>query len=75
MSSSRVIMRIEITPEARNGLDSLVDRRGMIKVAVMSRLVEWFSRQPSEVQQSILSRFESEAERDFAKQLLSNKSA
>jgi hypothetical protein len=46
----RVIMRIEVEPRAKRGLDDYCDQIGMTKVAAVSRLIEWFCDQPEGVQ-------------------------
>jgi hypothetical protein len=46
--SKRVVMRLEINPRSKQRLDEFCDRNGMTKVAVVSRLIDWFcSREPS----------------------------
>jgi hypothetical protein len=41
--ASRIIVRIELTPSAKDALNSLTDKAGMTQVALLSRLVEWFA--------------------------------
>jgi len=53
----RVIMRIEITPHARDGLGDHCDQTGMTQVATASRLVEWFCRQDDVIQAGVLGLF------------------
>jgi hypothetical protein len=50
----RVIMRIELYPDAKDRLTDLCDRLGMTQVAATSRLVEWFAVQPDTLQAAIL---------------------
>lgn len=58
--SKRVIMRIELTPAAKDRLTELSHRKGMTQVAVASRLVEWFSVQPETIQAAILGQYPQE---------------
>ena len=53
-SPRRVIMRIELSPPAKSGLETLCERLGMTQVATTSRLVEWFSEQNDLVQATVL---------------------
>jgi hypothetical protein len=53
-ASPRVIMRLEVPPDARDGFTNYCERMGMTQVATMSRLVEWLSRQPDVVRAGIL---------------------
>jgi hypothetical protein len=46
----RVIMRLELEPGSKKGLDEFCDRTGMTKVAALSRLIDWFCSQPDNVQ-------------------------
>jgi hypothetical protein len=52
--ASRAIMRIDLTKEAIAQLDELIERQGMTKVAVVSRLIEWLHKQPPELQHKIM---------------------
>jgi hypothetical protein len=52
--SRRVIMRIELLPEAKEGLTGLCDRLGMTQIAATSRVIEWFTTQSDVVQAAIL---------------------
>jgi len=51
---SRVIMRIELLPQAKEHLSELSNRLGMTQVAMTSRLVEWVCQQEDVVQAAIL---------------------
>ncbi len=53
-STRRVIMRIELYPEAKDGLTDLCDRLGMTQIATTSRIIEWFTTQTDVVQAAIL---------------------
>ena len=54
VSPKRVILRAELTPQAKTGLEHVCDARGMTQVSVMSRLVLWFAQQPDHVQKAVL---------------------
>jgi len=47
-------MRVQMDSSAKELLDILSKKRGMTRVAVMSRLVHWFSRQDDFIQTSVL---------------------
>lgn len=51
---SRVIIRIELTPTSKELFSEVAERQGMTQLAVNSRVVEWFFKQPESVQQAIL---------------------
>ena len=51
---ARIIVRIELTPGARKRLDECSEKSGMTQVAMLSRLVEWFSRQPEAVRHLVV---------------------
>ena len=54
MSAKRVVIRIQLDADAKVRLDQLCDKRGMTQIAVMSRLVTWFSRQNDVIQTAVL---------------------
>jgi hypothetical protein len=66
----RFIMRIELTGPAKQKLSALSDRHGMTQVAMMSRLVEWFSSQSELIQAAAIGRYPGEIEPDIAKLIL-----
>ena len=43
--AARIIVRIELTPKAKDRLNGLSERAGMTQLAMLSRLVEWFANQ------------------------------
>lgn len=51
--NKRVVMRLELEPRSKKGLDKFCDRTGMTKVAALSRLIDWFCDQPDNVQTMI----------------------
>jgi methyl coenzyme M reductase beta subunit len=68
--ASRIIVRIELTPSAKEALNDLTDKAGMTQVALLSRLVEWFSHQSDMIQAAVLGQYPSEIEADIAKMIL-----
>jgi hypothetical protein len=53
-SSRRAVIRLQLDINAKRQIDEVTDKRGMTQIAVLSRLVKWFSRQDEVVQASIL---------------------
>ena len=51
---SRVVMRIELFPKTKDGLNGMCDRLGMTQVAATARIIEWFAEQSDVVQAAIL---------------------
>jgi hypothetical protein len=49
-NSKRVIMRIELTPQAKAELARYCEIRGKKQIAAMSKLVEWFGKCPDSIQ-------------------------
>ncbi|HVT88681.1 MAG TPA: hypothetical protein VHD56_07515 [Tepidisphaeraceae bacterium] len=66
----RHIMRIELTGHAKQKLTTLSDKHGMTQVAMMSRLVEWFSKQNETVRAAAVLQYPSEIQADIAKVIL-----
>jgi hypothetical protein len=66
----RFVIRIELTQSAKTKLSELSDKNGMTQVAIMSRLVTWFSDQPELIQAAILGHYPAEIEQDVAKLIL-----
>lgn len=67
---NRVVMRIELTPKAKDTLISLSKDKGMTQVAVASRLVDWFAHQPDAVQAMILGQYPAELTTDVVRLIL-----
>ncbi len=67
---TRVIMRIELTPAAKELLTDMCIRNGMTQVTVMSRITEWFSNQDQLIQGAILGHYPATIESDVAKIIL-----
>lgn len=53
-TQQRVIMRIELLPQAREHLTALSNRLGMTQVAITSRLVDWLCAEQDVVQAAVL---------------------
>jgi hypothetical protein len=68
--AKRVIMRIELEPKSKKGLDEYCDRTGVTKVAAVSRLIDWFCTQPDGIQSVIQGLFPSHIEADVAEIVL-----
>ena len=68
--AKRIIMRIELTPTAKDSVQDFADQAGMTQFAITSRLVEWFALQPETIQSAVLGRYPEEIEVDIAKLLL-----
>ena len=66
----RVVMRIELTPTAKESLQKFPDVAGMTQFTVTSRLVEWFALQSETIQSAVIGRYPAEIEADIAKMLL-----
>jgi hypothetical protein len=68
--AQRIIVRIELTPKARDRLDESRQRAGMTQLSMLSRLVEWFADQPQVVQSAIMGHLPIDVEGDVAKLVL-----
>lgn len=68
--AARIIVRIELTPDAKRRLMDVSKRFGMTQIAATSRLVEWFAGQSELVQAAILGQYPSEIESDVARLIL-----
>ena len=67
---SRIILRIEITPEAKDNLQQTTQQSGMTQVALLSRLVEWFAEQPHTLRSAVLDLYPPEIREDVLKIIL-----
>jgi hypothetical protein len=68
--AKRVIMRVELSPRAKEKLNAVSAARGMTQVAVQSRLIEWFAVMPEAVQAHMLGQFPAEHEPEIAAVIL-----
>ena len=77
LPNTRVIMRIEVLPDARDGMETVSRERGMTHVAINSRLIDWLAGQPDMIQASVLGLLPAEVALDvpvtFLRQLASQK--
>jgi hypothetical protein len=72
MNSKRAIFRVQLDIAAKHRIEALCDRRGMTQIAVMSRLITWFTGQPDAIQTSILGQLTPENAAVLARHLLEN---
>lgn len=72
---SRVIMRIELFPEAKEGLQNLCDRLGMTQVAAASRVIEWFTAQNDVVQAAVLNLYPKDIRAEIAEMIIKRMAA
>jgi len=68
--AARIVVRLEITPNAKKQLEDIGDRSGMTQVSLTSRIIEWFSGQTELVQAAILGHYPAEIQADIAKLIL-----
>jgi len=68
-------MRIELYPDAKQGLTDLCDRLGMTQVAATSRVIEWFTTQSDIVQAAILGLYPKDIRADVADIILKKMAA
>jgi len=66
----RIIVRIELTPKAKEHLEQLSDGLGMTQVAMLSRVVEWYANQLEVIQRTIVGHLPAEIEQDVARLVL-----
>ncbi len=68
--ADRIILRIELTQQAKRCLKQNSDRQGMTQVAMLSRVIEWYALQPEIVQRIIVGHVPREIEQDVARLVL-----
>jgi len=68
----RIILRIELTPAAKEHLERTSDTMGMTQVAMLSRVMEWYANQPEVIQRIIVGHMPPEIHRDVARLVLQN---
>ena len=66
----RIVVRLELTPGAKDRLNEISHRAGMTQLAVTSRLVEWFAGQSELIQSAVLGHYPEEIQGDVAKLIL-----
>ena len=67
---SRIVVRLELTKDAKNRLAEISKRTGMTQVSVSSRLFEWFAKQSELLQAAVLGQYPKEIEADVADMIL-----
>jgi hypothetical protein len=70
MSLMRVIMRVEVSGGVPNALSEVTSRTGMTQVATVSRLVEWFARQPDVIQAAVLGLYPVDLSRELPRLII-----
>jgi hypothetical protein len=73
--SRRVIMRIELLPEAKEELAIFSDRTGLTQVAITSRLVEWFCSENDVVQAAVLGLYPADVRNELPAMILKGMAA
>jgi hypothetical protein len=63
--SSRIIIRLELTKEAKTKLRKTGKRFGMTQLSLTDRMAKWFEAQSKSVQQAVLAGPDSDACRIF----------
>jgi hypothetical protein len=66
----RVIMRVEVDPPSKDRLDEFCEKTGMTKIAVVSRLIDWFCEQGDTVQALVQGLYPKRIEGDIAQIIL-----
>jgi hypothetical protein len=66
----RIILRIELTASAKEHLNRVSDGLGMTQVAMLSRIIEWFSEQPELIQRIIVGHLPAQIEQQVARVML-----
>jgi hypothetical protein len=69
-SPARILMRIELLPQAKEELEEFCDRLGMTQIAATSRIIEWFTTQSDVVQAAILGLYPQDIRAEVAKMIL-----
>ena len=67
---ARIVVRLEITPDAKEAIEEATERTGMTQVSLTSRVLQWFSRQSPTIQAAILGHLPAEIEADILKLML-----
>ena len=66
----RVIMRIELSPQAKERFTVYGDSLGLTRVAVSSRLVEWLTNQDDVIQTAVLGLYPEEIRDEIPSMIL-----
>jgi hypothetical protein len=73
-SAKRVIMRIELSPQAVESFNSATKQLGLKHIAATSRIIDWLIRQDSETQAAILGLMPKEFEFDVVRRAMESMS-
>ncbi len=68
--AARIVVRLELTKDAKSRLGEISKRTGMTQVSVSSRLFEWFSKQSELIQAAVLGQYPTEIQADVADLIL-----
>jgi hypothetical protein len=68
--NKRCIMRIEVFPGVPDALADVTDRVGSTQVSVVSRLLEWFVKQPDVTQAAILGLYQGDIQKELPKMIM-----
>jgi hypothetical protein len=68
--ATRIIMRIELTSDAKSKFEAVPEILGMTQLAVTNKLILWFLDQDEELQNSVLSLYPGEVTLDVTKMAL-----
>ena len=52
---ARIILCVDLTPAAKESLEQMTEKHGMTQLSMLSRLVEWFARQPDAIRAAAMS--------------------
>jgi hypothetical protein len=63
-------MRIEVFPGVPESLSDVTDRVGSTQVSVVSRLLEWFVKQPDVTQAAILGLYPGDIKKELPKMII-----
>lgn len=65
--AERIIVRIELTPEAKEHIEEMYQRAGMTQLSMISRLVGWFAEADDMVKAAVLGHYPAELKADITK--------
>ena len=68
--AERIILRVELTPSAKESFNRVSDTLGMTQVAMLSRVIEWYSQQPELIQRIIVGHVPPQIEQQVARVML-----
>ena len=70
MPAKQNYVMVKLDPDARERLEAICKKRGMTQIALLARLVHWFSDQDGVIQHSVLQTTEQQALDKLAQSLL-----